>query len=350
MTTENDPLKSLRSRREVLIKGVAGALALAGLGAKGAALAASTIETPGVTEGPYWVDELINRSDIRTDPTTGIVQVGLPLYLAINVSTLNADGSTSPLSGAYVDIWHCNALGIYSDIASESTSGEKFLRGYQVTNAHGNVQFVTVYPGWYVSRAPHIHVRVRTYDATTDTVTYNFTTQFFFDDAVTNDVYANVYPYTTRTNRDTTNSTDSVFNGGSFDGTPSSEAGDYLLLRLFENRTRANASFNIVLNLSDTSNEDISSGSTGGGGTGGPPPGGGGTGGPPSGGGAGITPSVQSTGTQASTSAASSSAKAATSSGAKGTTSSGAKGTTSSSAKGAANSSTKRKRSKKRAQ
>jgi protocatechuate 3,4-dioxygenase beta subunit len=283
MTTENNPLNPPQNRREVLIKGFTGALAIAGLGTKGTVLAQNMLidDTPGLTQGPYWVDEMLNRFDIRSDPTTGIVQVGLPMALAINVSQLNADGTISPLPGAYVDIWHCNSLGVYSDVAAQNTVGQMFLRGLQVTNAHGNVKFYTIYPGWYSGRTPHIHARVRVYNAITNTVTYNFTTQFFFDDDVTNDVYGNVFPYNQRPIRDTTNVNDGIFNGASNDGTPAEDAGEFLLLRLFENRSRATGSFNIVIDLSDPTNANID----GDGGPGGPPPGGGGPGGPPPGGG-----------------------------------------------------------------
>ena len=71
--------------------------------------------TPSLTEGPYCVDEMLNRSDIRVDPSDGSIQEGFPLRLGITVSQIDS-GIISPLTGAYVDIWHCNALGIYSDV------------------------------------------------------------------------------------------------------------------------------------------------------------------------------------------------------------------------------------------
>ena len=138
------------------------------------------------------------RSDVRGDPTTEIVQPGLPLRLQINISQLHKNGVTSPLRGAYVDIWQCNALGVYSDEQVENTAGEKFLRGMQVANEFGNVVFTTVYPGWYSGRTVHIHLRVRIYDPTTDTVTYNFVTQMFFNDAVTNRIFSKFGPYKLR--------------------------------------------------------------------------------------------------------------------------------------------------------
>ena len=172
--------------------------------------------TPTVTEGPYWVDEKLFRSDIRTDPTTGIARAGVPLTLTITVQNLSSS-SCSPLAGAYVDIWHCDAKGIYSDeptynpgggTGNVNTSGQKFLRGYQITDVNGQVQFTTIYPGWYSGRTIHIHVRVRTYSGTT--VLGNFVSQIFFDESINNTVMAqSVYSRTTA--RDTTNANDMVY-------------------------------------------------------------------------------------------------------------------------------------------
>src|SRR3954447_211313 len=136
---------------------------------------ACVLATPTVTEGPYWVDEKLFRSDIRTDPSTGVARTGIPLALTIKVQNLSSSGC-APLSGAYVDIWHCDAKGIYSDESSYNpgggtgtvvTTGQKFLRGYQITDDNGRVQFTTIYPGWYSGRTIHIHIRVRTYSGTT---------------------------------------------------------------------------------------------------------------------------------------------------------------------------------------
>jgi protocatechuate 3,4-dioxygenase beta subunit len=81
------------------------------------------------------------------------------------------------MSGAMVDIWHCDALGAYSDVTDNAegfnTLGREFLRGYQLTDAKGRVSFTTIYPGWYRGRAVHIHFKVR--NANTE-----FTSQFFF--------------------------------------------------------------------------------------------------------------------------------------------------------------------------
>lgn len=176
---------------------------------------ACSVDTPAVTEGPYWVEEHLFRSDIRTDPATGAARAGTPLTLAITV--VNSNDNCSVLTGAYVDIWHCDAKGIYSDesaynpgggTGNVTTTGTKFLRGYQVTDSNGQVNFLTIYPGWYTGRTIHIHVRIRTYNGSTALT--NYTTQIFFDDAVNNTVLA-TSAYSRTTPRDTTNATDNVY-------------------------------------------------------------------------------------------------------------------------------------------
>ena len=161
------------------------------------------------TEGPYWVEENLNRSDIRSDPSTGTVYPGVLLTLAISLQEVS---SCTPLAGARVDIWHCSATGTYSDEAVQSTSGKKFLRGYQVSDDNGNVNFITIYPGWYSGRTVHIHVRVRTYSGST--VLGEFTAQFFFDDTITDQVFTQS-PYNARGTRDTRNTNDMVLTGTS---------------------------------------------------------------------------------------------------------------------------------------
>jgi protocatechuate 3,4-dioxygenase beta subunit len=92
----------------------------------------------------------------------------------------SATGSCVPLTGAWVDIWHCNAVGIYSDESSYNpgggagvvtTTGQRFLRGYQITDANGEVKFTTICPGLYMGRTIHIHVRIRTWSNSSDTST-----------------------------------------------------------------------------------------------------------------------------------------------------------------------------------
>jgi protocatechuate 3,4-dioxygenase beta subunit len=161
--------------------------------------------TAALTEGPYFVDEMLNRSDIRTDPVTGAVSSGIPLTLAFNVSRV-AGGACTPLTGAYLDVWHCDSGGVYSDV---SGSSRKFLRGYQITDANGVAAFTTVYPGWYSGRAVHIHFKLRLFAGSTRT--YEFTSQFFMDDSLSDSVYT-LSPYSSRGTRTTRNANDGIYN------------------------------------------------------------------------------------------------------------------------------------------
>jgi protocatechuate 3,4-dioxygenase beta subunit len=118
---------------------------------------------PEQTEGPYFVDDKLDRSDIRSDPTDGSMKEGIPLLLTFKVSQVSNSGCT-PLGGATVDIWHCDALGVYSDVSDPgfNTVGQQWLRGYQTTEANGQANFTTIYPGWYQGRTVHIHFKIRT--------------------------------------------------------------------------------------------------------------------------------------------------------------------------------------------
>jgi protocatechuate 3,4-dioxygenase beta subunit len=171
----------------------------------------SCVVTPSLTEGPYFVDERLNRSDLRPDPATGAVKAGVPLAIAMKLSRIGSGGECSALPNALVDMWHCDALGVYSDVSAQNTIGQKFLRGYQVTDEGGNVQFTTVYPGWYQGRAVHIHFKVRTTPAASSGL--EFTSQLFFDESLTDVVHAQA-PYNTKGRRDTTNASDGIYQGG----------------------------------------------------------------------------------------------------------------------------------------
>ncbi|MBE9138970.1 intradiol ring-cleavage dioxygenase [Nodosilinea sp. LEGE 07088] len=167
---------------------------------------------PQQTAGPFFVDEGLNRSDIRPDPTTGAVKPGLPLTLQFRVSQVGSNACL-PLAGAMVDVWHCDAAGVYSDVADRraSTVGQKFLRGSQVTNADGIAEFITVYPGWYPGRAVHIHFKIR--GSSVAGQNYEFTSQLYFDDALSDRIYAQA-PYRDRGQRPTRNSNDGIFRSG----------------------------------------------------------------------------------------------------------------------------------------
>jgi hypothetical protein len=160
----------------------------------------SCVLTPELTEGPYYVA----AERLRRDITEGKAGVSLRLRLTIVNAT-----SCKPIRNAAVDIWHCDALGIYSG-AIAGSPGTNFLRGVQRTAAKGVATFDTIYPGWYPGRAVHIHVKVHIAGNVVHTG------QLFFPAKVTNAVYRRT-PYSTHGGTpDTLNAADSIFrNGGS---------------------------------------------------------------------------------------------------------------------------------------
>jgi protocatechuate 3,4-dioxygenase beta subunit len=169
------------------------------------------IVRPEQTEGPYFVDERLNRSDLRSDPSDGSVKEGTPLSVMMRLHEIRGNACT-PLAGAMVDLWHCDAAGVYSDVKDRSfdTRGKKFLRGYQMTDAAGKAAFLTIYPGWYPGRAVHIHFKIRTNPASRRGEA--FTSQIYFDDALTDRVFEKA-PYRAGGKR-TKNSRDGIFQDG----------------------------------------------------------------------------------------------------------------------------------------
>jgi protocatechuate 3,4-dioxygenase beta subunit len=255
------------SRRDLLKRaaGLAGLSGLALLGTPAADEECTIVAAPGLTEGPYFVDEILNRVDIRLDPTDGSVQAGTQFDLTINFSRVDSCAST-PLVGACVDIWHCNAAGVYSDVGT--AAGKKFLRGYQMTDRQGQVKFTTIFPGWYQGRAVHIHFKVRTFLKNEET--YEFTSQFFFEDDLINTVYSQG-EYASKGLPDTRNASDGIYNGGASLGPITSAAGSYLVVKsdTVNDLNLLTATANVILDVSAGSTPDQS------GGGGGRPPGGG---------------------------------------------------------------------------
>jgi protocatechuate 3,4-dioxygenase beta subunit len=170
----------------------------------------SCVVVPELTEGPYFVDELLERSDIRIEPSDGSVAEGVPVTITVNVAQI-ADACTA-LEGAMVDLWQCDALGVYSDVNDTAegfnTVGQKFLRGFQRTDAAGQATFVTIYPGWYQGRTVHIHFKIRT--ETAGGQAFEFTSQFFFDDELTDEVHA-LSPYSAKGVRTLRNDGDGIY-------------------------------------------------------------------------------------------------------------------------------------------
>jgi protocatechuate 3,4-dioxygenase beta subunit len=217
MRGDDETVGRVLTRREILAAlGATGILWLARCSgsdvAGGDDLPSGCAVRPELTEGPYYVDEELNRSDIRADPATGIMAVGAPLDLRFNVSRI-AGSACVPLVGAVVDVWHCDALGVYSDVQDPGfdTLGQRFLRGFQITDSAGGARFTTIYPGWYQGRAVHIHFKVRS--APEATAGFEFTSQLFFDDELTDQVHSQE-PYSSKGQRDLRNAQDGIFNQG----------------------------------------------------------------------------------------------------------------------------------------
>ncbi len=169
----------------------------------------SCIIRPELTEGPYYVADELERSDVRTDSADGSLSAGARFDLTWLVSRIDGSGCV-PLEGAVVDVWHCDAQGVYSGVQDRSfdTTGHDFLRGVQRTDASGAATFTTVYPGWYQGRAVHIHFKIRTEpDAASGA---ELTSQLFFDDAFSDVVYQ-AEPYASKGIRTLRNDGDGIY-------------------------------------------------------------------------------------------------------------------------------------------
>ena len=213
--SEHDRIEDRRITRRGSLLGFGGLLAgvIAGAGsgadrseaasddAVGPAAVASGAVTcvlaPEQTEGPYF----LAGDTVRRNVTEG--KPGVPLTLRLTV----VDVSTCrPIKGAAVDIWHCDAGGVYSGVSGQS-SARRFLRGIQRTDANGVAAFRTIYPGWYPGRTVHIHVKVFLGGNVVHTG------QLYFPDSLTDAVYRRS-PYSRRPGRDVRNTADSVFRNG----------------------------------------------------------------------------------------------------------------------------------------
>ena len=153
------------------------------------AVADACILTPQAESGPYYIDPKLVRTDVRDG------KAGVPLTLRLRVIEA---GPCTALTGARVDIWHCDARGIYSAFPGQGdhhkidTSSATFLRGTQMTDKSGWAEFTTIYPGWYPGRATHIHFKIFTDEKTV------LVGQTFFPEALNEFIYTNVPDYTGR--------------------------------------------------------------------------------------------------------------------------------------------------------
>ncbi len=158
---------------------------------------ATCVQTAPVTEGPFYYESSLRRRAIAEG------QRGMPLRLGITLAGIGATNGCRPLAGAVVDVWHTSAAGLYSnvgrDIQPVDTTGKTFLRGHQVTDEKGYVEFDTIVPGWEIvaaaaplrvaRRTVHIHVKAFHEREV-------LTTQLYLPDALIDQLYAEVDPYT----------------------------------------------------------------------------------------------------------------------------------------------------------
>jgi protocatechuate 3,4-dioxygenase beta subunit len=206
--------------------------------------------TPQQTEGPYFVDGMPSRSDIRSDTSGGSVQEGIPLHLILHVYDLDDnDGSCTPLRGAHVDVWHANSQGVYSGISEAGTEGKNFLRGNQVTDDNGTVRFTTIYPGWYEGRAIHIHDKVRTFGESENPL--EWTSQLYFNNSINEQVHQQP-PYSDHGSVDLMNEEDMIFRGPSTDGLVDANSGEQLMLNLTKETQGYTGTFNILVNANQS--------------------------------------------------------------------------------------------------
>ncbi|MFB6641683.1 intradiol ring-cleavage dioxygenase [Streptomyces chartreusis] len=242
--TGNHKDKSITRRRALAVTGgtvAAGGLAVAGYQAAFADTATTTAEEAttasasasessgcmtlmsSVTEGPYYLDGALVRKDITEGKS------GVPLTLRLTV--VDATDGCTPVKGAAVEIWHCDAWGYYSGYTTANPGGsapaesedgstaddDTYLRGYQIANANGVVKFETIFPGWYTPRTCHIHLKVHTggqkEDGTYEGGKVNYTGQLFFDDTIAEEIFT-LEPYSKHSGSYTTLDDDMVYDGG----------------------------------------------------------------------------------------------------------------------------------------
>jgi protocatechuate 3,4-dioxygenase beta subunit len=208
------------------------ATASASAAAGGSALPACVV-APELTEGPYYLDVNLERSDIRSNTSDGVVAEGAELTLEWLVS--QADGTACvPMAEVVVDVWHCDALGVYSGVSGDSGN---FLRGFQRTDTNGRASFTTIYPGWYSGRAVHIHFKIRTDPEAS--AGFEFTSQLFFDDEFSKGVYASGV-YAQKGAQDVPNASDQIYN----------QSGGGTLLSVAQEGDGYKATFPIAVHLS----------------------------------------------------------------------------------------------------
>ncbi len=201
--------------------GAVGTSGAPGEGGTGGDAAAQCKANQESTVGPFPDVSPLHRADVRSN-TSGDTSPRPGAKLTLRVRVLDQDAFCAALAGAVVDIWQCDAAGLYAGYAAFNTLGQDFCRGYQTTNAQGFVEFVTIFPGSYVGRALHIHISVSsapgtlTPNAQGQNVPNVFVAQLYFDANVAAEVFQAV-PLYQQGAAITPNASDAFFGGGGND-------------------------------------------------------------------------------------------------------------------------------------
>ena len=249
--SDDAPIGTIYSRREALALAAKAGIGLTAGGLFTFASAQDTkpkvnlIASPALTEGPFFVDEKLKRSNLLLGTTRPAVINGTSLELELAIHKLTGDKHV-PFTGCQIDIWHCDAAGVYSDESNpmnhEDTAKQTWLRGYQITDKNGIAKFQTIVPGWYPGRTAHIHFKVRTFSEKHQ-VTADFTSQLFFHETDLKHIFGKA-PYSTQDVPAGLNMRDGIYAERQVDG---SVAGSHLTLDLKSASKGNSAKFAIVL-------------------------------------------------------------------------------------------------------
>jgi protocatechuate 3,4-dioxygenase beta subunit len=161
---------------------------------------------PSETAGPFPLDLNESATYLRKDIKEN--KTGAALRLKLKIIGL---ANCAPMRNVRVNIWHCDKDGLYSGYSQNNNPGQAgltYLRGYQFSDANGEVEFTTIFPGWYTGRICHIHFQVYV------SASYAAISQLTFDPVAKNALYAAFPTFYTKGADPLTYATDNIFSDG----------------------------------------------------------------------------------------------------------------------------------------